>query len=69
MPTKLKDIPIDQRVKLVEDLWDTIAVEQRELQLTEEQRRHLDERLNRYELDIDPGEHAHIVIERIRQSL
>ncbi len=69
MTTKLRDIPIDQRVKLVEALWDTIAAEQQKLPLTEEQRRHLDERLDSYELDNELGEYAHIVVERIRQSL
>jgi len=29
MNSKLKELPIDERVHLVEDLWDSIAADQR----------------------------------------
>jgi putative addiction module component (TIGR02574 family) len=28
MATKLQDLPLEQRLKLVEDLWDSIAAEE-----------------------------------------
>lgn len=69
MATKLQDIPLEERLKLVEDLWDSIAAEQLNLALTEAQRKLLDERLDEYELDGDPGEPAEVVVERLRRSL
>jgi putative addiction module component (TIGR02574 family) len=69
MATKLQDLPLEERLKLVEDLWDSIAAEEQRLPLTAEQRRLLDERLDEYELDGDPGEPADIVVDRIRRSL
>jgi putative addiction module component (TIGR02574 family) len=69
MATKLQDIPLEKRIKLVEDLWDSIAAEQRNLALTEPQRKLLDERLDEYELDGDSGELAEVVVERIRRLL
>lgn len=69
MATTLKDLPLEERLKLVEDLWDSIAAEGQNLPLTEPQRRLLDERLAEYELDGDPGEPADVVVERIRRSL
>ena len=69
MATKLQDLPLEERLKLVEDLWDSIAAEEQNLALTGAQRRLLDERLDEYELDGDPGEPAEAVIERVRRSL
>ena len=69
MATKLQDLPLEQRLKLVEDLWDSIAAEEKGIPLTEAQRRLLDERLNEYELDGEPGELAHVVADRIRRAL
>lgn len=69
MATKLQDLPLEERLKLVEDLWDSIAAEEQRLPLTEEQRQLLDERLDQYELDGDPGEPAEVVVERIRRFL
>ncbi len=39
MATKLQDLPLEQRLKLVEDLWDSIAAEEGGIPLTEAQRR------------------------------
>lgn len=69
MATKLQDLSLEERLKLVEDLWDSIAAEEQNLALTGAQRKLLDERLDEYELDGDPGEPAEAVIERVRRSL
>jgi putative addiction module component (TIGR02574 family) len=69
MATKLVDLPLQERLKLVEDLWDSIAAEEQNVVLTEAQRQLLDERLDAYELDGDPGEPAETVVERIRRAL
>ena len=69
MATKLQDLPLEARLKLVEDLWDSIAAEEADIPLTDAQRRLLDERLNEYELDGEPGELAHVVADHIRRTL
>jgi putative addiction module component (TIGR02574 family) len=69
MATKLHDLPLEERLKLVEDLWDSIAAEESGIPLTDAQRRLLDERLNEYELDGEPGELAHVFADRIRRAL
>lgn len=69
MNTNLKSLPINERIQLVEDLWDSIAVDQSSLPLTEEQKVELDKRLEAYELDRNPGRLASDVIKDIRSRL
>jgi putative addiction module component (TIGR02574 family) len=69
MAMKLQDLPLEERLRLVEDLWDSIAAEEQKLPLTDAQRELLDERLDQYELDGDPGEPVDAVVDRIRRSL
>lgn len=69
MATKLRDLPLDERIKLVEDLWDSIAAEEKRLPLTDAQRQRLDERLDQYELDGDEGDPVEAVVSRIRRAL
>ena len=38
MNAKLSKLPIDERIKLVEELWDSIASDQKALPLTDEQK-------------------------------
>lgn len=56
-------------MRLVEELWDSIASEQDALPLPDEQRDELDRRLAAYELDGDGGRPAHEVIGEIRQRI
>ena len=51
MKTSLHNIPIGERIRLVEDLWDSIVADQDNLPLTDEQRTELDRRLDAYEAD------------------
>lgn len=69
MNAKLSGVPLDERVRLVEDLWDSIAADQAALPLTDEQRAELDRRLDAYEADRDPGRPAKEVIAEIRSKL
>lgn len=69
MNAKLRGLPLDERVRLVEDLWDSIAADQSALPLTDEQKAELDRRLDAYEADGDPGRPADEVISRIRSRL
>lgn len=69
MNIKLRDLPIDERIKLVEDLWDSIAADHEALPFTPEQKAELDKRLDAYEADKDPGQPAHEVIADLRRRL
>jgi putative addiction module component (TIGR02574 family) len=69
MNTKLQMLPFDERIKLVEDLWDSIASDQQALALTAEQKAELDHRLDAYELDKNRGQLATDVIGSIRRRL
>lgn len=65
----LRDLPVEQRLHLVEELWDSIATDQGAVALTDAQRRELDLRLDAYELDHDPGRPAQVAIADIRLRL
>lgn len=69
MNAKLRGLPLDERLRLVEDLWDSIAADQAALPLTDEQKTELDRRLNAYEADRNPGRPAKDVIAEIRSKL
>lgn len=69
MNSKLQMLPFDERIRLVEDLWDSIASDQQALALTTEQKAELDRRLDAYELDKNRGQLATDVVSRIRRRL
>jgi putative addiction module component (TIGR02574 family) len=69
MNANLRKLPLDERIRLVEDLWDSIAADQGLLPLTPEQRSELDRRLDAYESDRDPGRPAEDVVADIRKRL
>lgn len=55
MSAKLKDLPVDERIRVVEDMWDSIAADQKAIPLTAEQGAELDRRLDAYEADNNRG--------------
>lgn len=69
MKTNLIDLPIDDKLRLVEDLWDSIAIEQNAIPLTEAQKTELNKRLDAYSIDIDPGRSAIEAVAEIRKKL
>jgi putative addiction module component (TIGR02574 family) len=69
MNANLRKLPLEERIRLVEDLWDSIASDQNALPLTPEQRVELDRRLDVYEADGNPGRPAADVIADIRKRL
>ena len=60
---------VDERIKLVEDLWDSIAVDQGALPITPDQRIELDHRLNAYAVDKNRGRPAADAVRDIRRRL
>ncbi|HYN77715.1 MAG TPA: addiction module protein [Lamprocystis sp. (in: g-proteobacteria)] len=62
-------LPLEERIRLVEDLWDSIAADQGAVPLTAAHRAELDRRLDAYAVDGHPGRPADEVIAEIRQRL
>lgn len=69
MKPKRQRMPLRKRIRMVEDLWDSIAADQRSLPLTAAQRAELDRRLDAYESDLNPGRPADEVLADIRRGL
>ena len=49
----IRKLSVQERVRLVQDIWDTLQPTAEDLPLTEEQRRILDERLAQHQADPD----------------
>ncbi|MGC8519119.1 MAG: addiction module protein [Steroidobacteraceae bacterium] len=69
MNAKLRELPVEERIKLVEDLWDSIADDRKALPVTPEQRAELDRRLAAYEIDKNRGRPAADVLADVRRRL
>ncbi len=67
--TKLHRLPIEERMRLVEDLWVSISADLCALTLSAEQKNELDNRLNTYEIDNIKGRLATDVLNDIRHKL
>ena len=69
MNVKLQELPVEERIRIVEDLWDSIAADQKALRLTAEQQAELDRRLDAYEVDKNRGRLAVDAVADIRRKL
>ncbi|MEW5814372.1 MAG: addiction module protein [Spirochaetota bacterium] len=58
-------LSIPERIQLVEDIWDTIASEAEAIELTEDEKRIIDERLEAYHRNPDLGSPWEDVYKRI----
>ena len=66
MIDNLRELPISERIRIVEDIWDSIAADQSALPLTKEQRKELDGRLAAYKADGIKGRIAKDVIAEMK---
>ena len=62
------ELPVAERVRLVEAIWDSIASAPEALPLTDWQREELDRRLAEFEADPDSGSTLEQVFARIRRN-
>jgi len=69
MEAKLQELTVDERIKLVEDLWDSIAADQGALPITSDQKAELDRRLGAYAVDKNRGIPAVDAVRDIRRQL
>ena len=64
--SELKKFSIAEKILLVEELWDSIAVDQESFDLTDKQREELDRRIADYDSSPDDGYSWEAVKKRIR---
>ena len=69
MGSELLSLPLEQRLELVQTLWDSIAAERQGPPATAEEQRLVAERLEAFRLDGNPGEEALLVLDALEQSL
>lgn len=69
MDARMHALSIEEKLELIEELWNSIAADQAALAVTDEQRHELDLRLAEFEADGDLGRDATSVLEEIRQRL
>jgi putative addiction module component (TIGR02574 family) len=69
MNLNIRELPLEERIRLVEDLWGSIAQDQHALSLTPEQTAELDRRLQSFETDSAWGRPASEVISDIKKRL
>jgi putative addiction module component (TIGR02574 family) len=62
------DLPVDERIRLVEDIWDSIAAVPEAVSLTEAQRQELDRRLESFHAHPEAGSPWEEVKARIRRA-
>jgi putative addiction module component (TIGR02574 family) len=65
----LLTLPLAQRLELVQTLWDSIAAEQVGPELSDADRQLIDQRLERFLADGDPGLDADAVLDALEQTL
>lgn len=51
----VRELPLPERIQLVEDIWDTIAIETASNELTKNEKRLIDRRLENHQNDSDAG--------------
>ena len=69
MSTKLQNLPVEERIRVVEDIWDNIAADQKAVPLTSDQKAELDRRLDAYEIDKTLGRLTTDAVANVRRKL
>jgi len=67
VPNDFLSLSIQERILLVEDLWDSITLEQNSVPITEKQKEELDHRIKTYENNPSAGTDWQTVKKRILQ--
>lgn len=68
MLKNLKTLPIDEKIQLVEDFWDSIGQTQLNI-LTQAQKTELDARLDTYKMNGNKGREINTVLNDIKSRL
>lgn len=65
----LKSLSLQEKIALVEDLWDEISSNQKNIEVSEEQKKELDLRLSNYRLNPDDSKQWSLVREDVKSRL
>ena len=69
MATDLTKLSVEQRLKLVQDIWESIAADSSSVPVDPEHLVEIRERLAEYRVDGERGELARVVAEAVRREL
>jgi putative addiction module component (TIGR02574 family) len=67
--SELKKLSVDERIWIVQELWDSIAAEPEKVPLTDEQREELDRRIAAYEASPEEVSSLEEVMERVAKRI
>ena len=62
---KIQELSVSERILLAEELWDSVAADEKAFPLTDDQKELLEKRLERYHLDENAGDTWEVVKKRI----
>lgn len=65
---EILELPVEERIRLVEAIWDSISAMPEAIPLTKGQRQELDRRLEEYEANPESGRTMEEVFSRIRRK-
>lgn len=67
--SQIKKLSVSERILIVEEIWDSIALSNEQLPVTDEQKHDLDQRLADYKKNPDDGDSWSAVKKRIESKL
>ena len=65
---RIRDLSVEERIVLVQDIWDTIAEDQGSLELTDAEKEELDRRMETYDLALEEGVSWEYLVERLKSD-
>lgn len=65
LPEEILNLPVEERLRLVEDLWDSIRERSESLPVSEHQREELDRRLQEHRREPEAAESLDVVLKRL----
>ena len=65
---RIRDLSVEERIALVQDIWDTIAEDQGAIELTDAEKEELDRRMDTYDLALERGVTWEDFLERLREG-
>lgn len=68
LPEEILNLPVEERLRLVEDLWDSIREHPESLPLSDRQREELDSRLRAHRGEPEAAESLEVVLKRLAKQ-
>ncbi len=68
-PINLKNLSLQKKILLVQDIWDDISSSQENISISDDQKQELELRLNNYKLKPQDGKNWNLVREEIKSKL